>query len=98
MGPPGVPHGCDVLAHTREPSRSVGTRPITVVPRPIALCTFRDPPTASSRSAIPCNPVPYTVAPGSNPTPLSLTSNRRSPLDTDRCTVAEDTSAYFATF
>ena len=40
------------------PSDRTGTRPATVVPEPTALVTESEPPTASSRSAMPCSPVP----------------------------------------
>ena len=47
---------------------------------------------------MPCNPVPIPFADGSNPTPSSRTSNRRSPAPFASVIVTSDACAYLATF
>ena len=55
-----------------------GTVPLIVVPRPGADAIPSWPPTADSRSAMPCKPVPCAAAAGSKPAPSSATLNRAS--------------------
>ena len=69
-----------------------------VVPDPGAESTRRVPPTAASRSAMPCRPVPCVALAASKPSPSSVTVNPRWPSGQDRATVAREARAYFATF
>jgi len=57
--------------------RLAGTRPVTWVPWPGAEESCRVPPSAASRSAMPCRPEPGGAAAGSKPAPSSLTVNAR---------------------
>src|SRR3954447_6609484 len=79
-------------------SHEVGTTPVIVVPPPRVLFTAIDPPSAPSRSAIPCSPVPYDVVPASKPTPSSVTSKRSVPSPFASATCTCDARAYLPTF
>ena len=57
----------------------MGMRPDTVVPSSGALRTSSVPPSAASRSAMFCSPIPYGGGVVSNPRPSSSTENARSP-------------------
>lgn len=67
----------------RSDLSATGIRPATVVPAPCSLRTSSVPPMASSRSAMPCRPVPYAVAAGSKPSPSSTTSKMSRPSCSD---------------
>jgi hypothetical protein len=69
-----------------------------VVPDPGAESMRRVPPTAASRSAMPCRPVPWVAFAVSKPSPSSATVNSRRPSGQARATVAREARAYFATF
>ena len=71
---------------------------MTVVPAPGADVTVSDPPIASSRSAMPRQPVPCAAVAGSNPAPSSVISNVRCPFDCASRTSTREASAYFAMF
>src|SRR5690348_1752124 len=67
-----------------------GSSPLRMVPCPGCERTWSSPPSAASRSAIPCRPVPYRVVAVSNPVPLSVTVKRRLSSEQDRPTFARD--------
>src|ERR1700760_3412029 len=69
-----------------------------MVPCPGCERIWRAPPSAASRSAIPCRPVPYRVVAVSNPVLLSVTVNRRLSSEQDKPTFARDALAYLAMF
>ena len=71
---------------------------MVVEPGPGAEWMRRVPPTAASRSAMPCRPVPWVALAVSKPSPSSVTVNSRWPSGQDRATVAREARAYFATF
>ena len=56
---------------------ATGILPETLVPAPGEEITASSPPSADSRSAIPCSPVPWSRASGSKPMPSSATSKWR---------------------
>ena len=66
-----------------------------VVPDPGVESTRKVPPTAASRSAMPCRPVPWVAFAVSKPSPSSVTVNSRWPSGQDRATVAREARAYF---
>src|SRR6185437_15894814 len=77
---------------------STGSSPLRMVPCPGRERTWSAPPSAASRSAIPCRPVPYRVVAVSNPIPLSVTVKRRLSSEQERPTFARDALAYFVMF
>jgi hypothetical protein len=76
---------------------AAGSLPLMVVPSPGAERMRRVPPTAASRSAMPCGPVPGVGSAVSKPSPSSVTANSRWPSGQDKATVARKAWAYIVT-
>jgi len=68
------------------------------MPGPGADAIPSSPPTADSRSAMPCKPVPCAAAAGLKPAPSSATLNSSLSATWFRVTVVIKACAYFATF
>src|SRR3954452_4976080 len=85
-------------ALTFAPAVCAGKDPVIAVPLPGVETTTSAPPSAASRSAIPCSPVPYKVAAAPNPTPSSRIENSRPPGTSRSWIVAEVAAADFAMF
>ena len=77
---------------------STGIEPTSVTPAPGALRTWRRPPSAASRSAIPWSPEPRSAVVGIEPLAVVDDLEDEDPFDCASRTVAADASAYFATF
>ena len=64
-----------------------------VVPWPGWELMARVPPSAASRSDMPCRPEPWAVAAAGKPAPSSLTENSRTSPEPDSRTVAAEARA-----
>jgi hypothetical protein len=77
---------------------AAGSQPVIVVPWPGCERMSSVPPSAASRSDMPCRPEPVLVLAAAKPAPSSVTANRRLPSEPDTRTLACAAVACLAMF